>query len=475
MPVLVHGFNMMLGGYPPSPKFFEWKEVKSVKGRRITLTSPLRHDYLKDWPAETDEPSSYGPPRLSPLRSVAFSLCDLAVIEDVVLERHDEAPSVFNTTGARNVIARNVRVDVCWPSQSEYVLMKNCSVGSMEIDKIVNRLKIEGGTYGEVSEGISCESACFRGSRFTGAVWARPFNTVYEDCDFEGVCGLGPTTAMLLNPNRNGVSLTVRRCRFAPSDVSWVDGRFAIDMVGPGEWSPEVVAVQGSNEVVVADHGFDISAFLRPGLPFFIWRKEGRGIVKSIRAASIPKHLTLTISTMGTPPVAGDRLAFPTIERVTIEDCEVQVPGNSSLRLFRHNQPFAWNMHATTVFRTSIPLAGGQSGQQYIFGWVSRLEFDVRKPYTGPEAGAYLYLDVDWGTKPQEHRINLRKIGLRTNSIEGGLQGAQQDDQAPAFAAIHWLGYYWRMLNDEGQPLRGTPDEMPVVDLRVTREPFPMN
>jgi hypothetical protein len=395
----------------------------------------------------------------------------LAVIEDVVLEQYDGAPSTFNTTGARHVIARNIRVDVFWPSQSEYVHMKNCSVGSMEIDKIVNRLEVEGGTYGELIEGISCESAYFRGSRFTGQVSARPFNTVYEDCDFEGMCGMNQTTAMLLNPNLNGVSLAVRRCRFAPSDVSWVDGRFAIDMVGPAEWTLKAVAVQGSNEVMVADHRFDSSAFLRPGLPFFIRSKEGRGIVRSIRAASIPEHLILTVSTTGVPPVAGDRLAFPTIERVTIEDCEVQLPGNSSLRIFRYNQPFAWNMHATTVFRTS-----SQSGYEFIFGWVSRLEFDVRKPYTGPEDGAYLYLEGFGGTEPQQwHRINLRKIGLRTNSIEGGLQGAQQDDEAPALPGTQWLGYSWRVLNDEGQQLRGTRDEMPVVDLRLTREPFPLN
>jgi hypothetical protein len=342
----------------------------------------------------------------------------------------------------------------------------------VEVDKILNRLDARNCTFGDMTEVTGCVTAVFQGCRFTGSVWARPYNAVYEDCRFEGQGTLGPIRTMLFNPTRNGISLAVRRCRFAPVKPDELDGRFAIDMVGPHNWDLRVVTVNGA-DIVVPDHGFDTSAFLRPDLPFFTVSKTCRGIVRTIRRAELPEHLLLSISFTGEPLAAGDLLQFPSIERVQIEGCETELPPGYRPRPFRMLQPFSWNHRSTSIFRHSIQDKESERGFEWIFGWVSRLEIDVRKPYTGPQASPFLYLEKIASPDPQQHRIDLRKAGLRSSDVNAGIDGAHNSDLMPPLFISQWNGFAWYM-GDGGTPrLHRTPEQMPQVEIRLIREPFP--
>ncbi len=50
MRVLLHGYDHQFSGYPPNPRYFEYKVVASVAGAEITFTEVLDFTYDDRWP-----------------------------------------------------------------------------------------------------------------------------------------------------------------------------------------------------------------------------------------------------------------------------------------------------------------------------------------------------------------------------------------------------------------------------------------
>jgi hypothetical protein len=169
----LNGVNLQAGGYPPNPAFFEYLQVVSSNSGtgQICFSQALKNKYESTWPAyPTANQISIGPATLFPMapgwaetiawegtaaqpltiegrglngQNLSFSLINVITVDPVA---SGGIYYPFFPTAAKNVLLQNVT----YPSAA---LASTNPYAYMEVDKDVENLDIEGGTFGQLTVG----------------------------------------------------------------------------------------------------------------------------------------------------------------------------------------------------------------------------------------------------------------------------------------------------------------------------------
>ena len=150
-------------GWPPNFRYFEWKLVRDMPDEQtVRFVDPFRFSYDAAWPDFLHDNTPYGAPRLFrcllgdgrrinrslTIRNARFIKGRSQVEERSALGLNGLHIRLENCTTADDVN--------CWPTVAKRVELVGCRLGSMEMDKIVESVLLDGC---EVYRGLSSGGA----------------------------------------------------------------------------------------------------------------------------------------------------------------------------------------------------------------------------------------------------------------------------------------------------------------------------
>jgi hypothetical protein len=198
-PVIVHGFNETISGYPPSLRYFSFNVVKSVDRTSgiIYLDSPLTADFNENWFDHVD--GSYPPigaARVLSLRRTGFSVAEDIVVEDIEFlpspyfvpgEVPDSLRGSVYTSGCLNIVLKNVKINgYFYPTSSDNITVIDSYVWFSEFDKIVSKLGFHNCVLREVGNGPGVNNIIIRDCVIqTGIKILNARNVLIEGSTFE--------------------------------------------------------------------------------------------------------------------------------------------------------------------------------------------------------------------------------------------------------------------------------------------------
>lgn len=187
------GLDLQGTGQPPNFRFFEFVLPTQINGGVITLASPLKYTYLSSWPHYSDSPIDLGGPATLYALDAAWDFTavfnNLTIAYNANLNAHGRSLTFNNCTFAGTGP---------FPSVNHDWTLNNCvwtNNFSMEVDKEVEVLVVNGGTIGSGSSLIvqsSSVNLMTVNNIAVGTVYCGT-NSVFTGCTI-GNLVLGPST-----------------------------------------------------------------------------------------------------------------------------------------------------------------------------------------------------------------------------------------------------------------------------------------
>ncbi len=183
--VFLAGYECQGSGWPPNPRFFEWKEVLSVVGTTITFTTPLENSYnslWKDW--DWGGGYFFGKPRIF---KIPDNYAEYVEIKDTEFLIQEGVGNAFHYP-ARTIILDNVELHGgAWPSENETFTAIDVFGGSWELDKCVKTVNFNNvTTTSEIQGATGVRNFNIYGGTMGGYLAITPQNFYAEGVTFQG-------------------------------------------------------------------------------------------------------------------------------------------------------------------------------------------------------------------------------------------------------------------------------------------------
>lgn len=277
--LLVYGYNIYPGGWPPSAGFCDYAKVVSAVASTgvITIDRPLRNNYDSRWYDATSGGNftggtvPIGAPRVVKLTRSIFKFADYLKMENIDFLPGNYNPNGYNH-GTLYVIAAD-RVDLIKvtasgidPSECDRVVFRDCDIEAIEVDKDLCRVdfqdcRLSAGVYGASGS----DRTVFRGCELRGTfeVWGN--SLLIDDCESYCTSGLD----QMMKPHARDIVIRDLRIHSSTSDAASLRPLASGDVA----YSLTVVAA-GSNWFTVSQANSNLLK-LRPGT--LVYKDSGGG------------------------------------------------------------------------------------------------------------------------------------------------------------------------------------------------------
>jgi hypothetical protein len=211
-PVFIGGWDPAFSSYPAPFQFFEYNEIQSITGTRVTLRNRTRNAYRASWPYRVyggiNPP--LGEPRIYQLRGrsrnpayAAFRYPDVprnGCIRNGYIQGSWDYPDIdgfaaphFFTAAYRSLLFENLEVDAVWQVQNcESVTFRSCRMRgyiqshnagrTIEIDKNCVSVSFENCTLPMIAGAQNCESVSFRDCIIERSITTQAQHTTIDNC-----------------------------------------------------------------------------------------------------------------------------------------------------------------------------------------------------------------------------------------------------------------------------------------------------
>jgi hypothetical protein len=194
--VLLYGYVMYPGGWPPSARYHEIAKVASANASTgaLSFVRPIRYGYDSRWHEAGTTPGVGAPRVLRLSRRAAFTFAEDIYIEGVEFLKGAQEPSYFAPYDRGGVYARNAR----------YITLARCKAGHLNVS-VVERFRAVDCEFDIVEVDKLVGSATFQGGAalaLTGGTGAD--NVIVRDCDILERLGIDTTSVLVDNCNLYG-------------------------------------------------------------------------------------------------------------------------------------------------------------------------------------------------------------------------------------------------------------------------------
>jgi hypothetical protein len=193
--VCVGEYDLQGSSYPPNAAFFEYKEIVSVGASTLTIDTPLERAYSDLTPGYNigaPQSDQGGPATVFVLEDWYDAEIDLKNLELAFNEGEGDGFPI----SAKSITFTNCNfVAECWPSASEYVLIQDCALTTVEVDKLHKYVEFNNCTTTEQivffsSVPLECVVRNSTIHSFNGT----NRNILVEDTTVQNGCKIGPTS-----------------------------------------------------------------------------------------------------------------------------------------------------------------------------------------------------------------------------------------------------------------------------------------
>ncbi len=283
--VFLAGYETQGYGWPPNPRFFEWKTVLSVVGTTITFTKPLEESYNANW-KDWDWGGGYffGKPRIYKIPANYARYVELKDIDWLI---QGDVGNAFQLQADTLIIENNTFHGGIWPSENQLFKCINCSGGSWEGDKAVGTLELRNlNTQSEMQGFTGVKWLRMYGGEVNGYMAVTPRFLHMEGVNLKG--GLAGIAAIYPFEYYTGVDTWYFKNNIFPNSQT------AFDVVTK---TFTVESVSGGNRIVLPDNSDPNHAAHWPTKLIVqgstIWRSGGSARVVDIEYVSGKYHLVL--------------------------------------------------------------------------------------------------------------------------------------------------------------------------------------
>ena len=311
--VLIYGYDMQQGGFPPNPRFFHFTRGSAVGGRGLEIADPLPFALCTDWPDFDQFTGPIGRPRI-----LSLERSDYHHPRRIRLRGVRWLPGLDGGVGAgaSSLCADILELedcegDYCTFGIARTVMMTRVSAREWEPDKIIGELKLDGCRALEgFSEATGVRRLSARNCVFGGDIRPRGPEMEFTDCRFVGLPE--HTFGIWRYIDRYAVArLCFVGCTFdatASPDLRYAINPSADDtqpallpMIEVIEVLPEAVAVRAVGRWEGQD--VDLWANMLAGQPLLDASGVSRGVVDELRSDAGGR--VLVRATWDQPPQVG--------------------------------------------------------------------------------------------------------------------------------------------------------------------------
>jgi|GEM_PF-6406383 len=425
--VLIYGFDRIsIGGYPPSPRFFEYNAVEDIRGNVVRLKNGLRYDYDADW-LDGTIPNGLGRPRILSLDRPDFRQSRSIVIRNLgsALNERWTAPGSSRNgrltfCGFDNLLLDGVVTDGggIYVSQGGAAEINRTRANLVETDKVLDRVTYRNCVFGSHAQGIGCKELILDNVEVTGEFSASAIERLaILGGNFKGH-GSGASTILMGNNNHAIGKLEIHGARFSVKPPRYALLPYRLRSI-------RISSVVDSQTLGIGSQTmYEASFFSRVASPgMILYTKDGAA---ALRLTRMPYRLGKNVCIQGkflSPIEAGDVLYAPELPDVTVDGaiytgenaCRVTTFGLGDTTVPFPTQltdplhPYPGRLQFSS---RQVPSNGMKSFFEVGFRLrPRRIVVDVVKPYTGA-LPAQLSLK-SLGSPAEILRIDLRVAGTR--------------------------------------------------------------
>jgi hypothetical protein len=472
--VLIYGANMFEGGFPPNPKYFEFNEVVSANPTtgEVTLFYPTKYQYRADWPENVGSGNPTGKARIHNLTAMGF--CEYAEWNDL------KAPRVnppFSTnvvlTAAIDTVFNNCDLGTYYPTTGRNIIQNGGSGRWVVLDKIVDYIEFNCVKILEkFSEGTGVNRLVVNGGSMAPGCEANlygPRSIAIDSCDMYCVVPVSGSNYLLrLNSlYHNNVKYALTNCDITLDDAIEYANIAYLQINTP---SVSLSSVSGNDIVLNIGSISDAMGRYQRGA-WFVTQTGKTGYINYVREGSGGYGTWIHNVTTSEPLVITDVLFFNRVDALNLSGTKVN--GKSYYRQF---SKVTGDIEDVMILDLICPIFGRSSVFNDIsLGLVSRIEVDVIRPYTGPDAGARLRLDAYTGTLSPYviGVVDLTATGRRIRDMGAAAVAIGTDPTwtgllpATRSNVVNRVRVETRLATGGAIVLNGTPEQMPIVHMRV--------
>ena len=167
-PILLAGWDSQPTGYPPNYKVFEYNTVQAVDAGANTITvHPVANAFMSTWPDYTADGWTRGAARVFKLvdrAAIAPTSQYPSMLENIAIKNGTIAGTSsshrFGINVAGTALFENLTLNVsCYGLSARSLIYRNCDsiTGELEVDKIIQHVIIEGGSYAKLRGAASVQ------------------------------------------------------------------------------------------------------------------------------------------------------------------------------------------------------------------------------------------------------------------------------------------------------------------------------